>query len=697
MVQQPTRQTRAESFALFALLCLALALRLHGIGRDLPWVLEEAVPFKTAWWMWGFDPPGRFDLNPHTFGYPSLVFYLQFSGQAFTIAALAARGLVHSALDLRLLQLLDPTPFYLVGRSITALFGALTVLPTWALARRVAGARAAVAAALLIAIHPMSIAKSQLIDVDITLTFFVTLGMALAVALPERATVRSCLLAGIVGGLAASAKYPGLVLLAPLAVAVWRSPRTARSGPGSPVQASGTPHSPRRREKAAAGQPLRRRSAGRLARAGLVLAGTLLGFFLTSPYFLLDGHTVWRDFTAQWQNLTFRHFGIAEGPSYGAYAHDWFASIMGWPLGVASLSGLAYFGVRRRPWALVAGALFVSYVAIVGSWQMRAERYLLPLVPMGAVCAVALVEAATRVPFAARRRWAPWLLATICTLALAMPLLGMLATQWVPRPRDTRILAREWIEKHLAPGSFLGCEPYVLAPLSPLDMQDVKGELRAALESRGQLARLYAVQMIPVFVVVPERSAKFYSPATWRIADALVVTSSIRERYRQDPQRYAVQLAFYDTLEARWSKLVSFEPHGGPGPAITVYGNPAVTLPFARRRAMPPIDTTLPALGGLSGAEGFFYYNLGLNYEAFAFLPQAQESYLMALRFGQSEPDTYVHSAMRLVSTLWKQGRPQAALATAQVCVDRAPGRLQADQLAGFGAALAEGLVFSRP
>src|SRR5262249_37917944 len=62
---------RRTALAVLGLATLGLVLRFHGLGWGLPFVYEEAYPFKRSWDMWGWGD-GRFDLNPHFFNYPTL-------------------------------------------------------------------------------------------------------------------------------------------------------------------------------------------------------------------------------------------------------------------------------------------------------------------------------------------------------------------------------------------------------------------------------------------------------------------------------------------------------------------------------------------------------------------------------------------------------------------------------------------------
>jgi hypothetical protein len=323
---------------------------------------------------------------------------------------------------------------------------------------------------------------------------------------------------------------------------------------------------------------------------------------------------------------------------------------------------------------------------------MKADRYLLPLVPAGAVGAAALLEAgAAAVSRGGARRGAAFAAAGV--VALAGPLAARLPAHWATLRTDTRAQARQWIERHLPAGSMVATEAYGPELFSPLDLQGLDPEMSDALRSGGYFRRLYALQYVPMFQVEPERSAKYYALSHWGVADALVITDAVRGRYAAEPKRYGAQLAFYDSLEARWPKVASFEPRGGPGPAIAIHRNPAATLPFAARRPATPPDTAFAAHGPAAGSEGFFYYNLGVNHEVFVQVPEARRAYLLALRYGGAEPEVYADAGARLLGSLWSEGRRRAALALADELVRRAPGRRQAEQLAGLKSALLSGEI----
>jgi hypothetical protein len=683
-VSRPTTDRRV----LVGLVLLALALRLHGIDAGLPQVYEEAYPFKTAWTMWGWGPGHGLDLNPHWFRYPGLIIDLQFLGQGLLYLLLRATGAVHSTLDYRVLQQLDKTPFYLMGRSLTALLGALTVLPVFHLARRVAGRGPAVAAALLVAVSPPLIAKSQVIEVDAPLTLFVAWGLLAAVGLADALTRRRAITAGVVVGLAATAKYPGIVLIVPCLVAIALGAQTAPPAAGRPGR--GTP-----RQDTAIAWP------AAIGVTGLALLATV---FVTSPFLFLDHRSALADLAVEREHMRLGHFGSDLGSTWLTYARDWCTAVAGWPVALASLGGLGLFlAMRRRAWALVAGSFLLAYAALVSSFAMKADRYLLPLLPAAFVFACALAaELCARVEPPAPREvdrqagtaaasvrgrgigGRAGLALAVATALLALPALAGLPAHLASLRPDTRTLARAWFEANVPPGAFVASEPYGPPLLSPLELQAIDRDLLPALQRRGYQPKVYAVVSVPLFQVNPDRSAAFYDPALYRVADAFIVTGAVRDRYRREPARFSAQLALYDTLESSWERWREFPSNGGPGPEIVVYRNPAQTTPFARRRPLPGSPPTLRT-GAPTGGEAYFYYNVGLNYELFGFVGPALSSYLEGHRYAAADPVSATACAERAAGALARVGRTVDALALLERAAAQAPRPADAARLRAGG------------
>jgi hypothetical protein len=664
----PARRTLApETLALAALFLLALGLRLAGAGWGLPQVYEEATPVRVAWSMWAWGEPHGFDGNPHTFGYPSLIFYLHFLGQALLLGWLRLVGTIHTSTDARVLYALDKTAFMLVGRTISALFGAALVPATYALARRLAGKPAAWAAALLVALAPALVLRATEVEVDLPLAFFVTLGCLQALRLLERPTTRNGLWAGVLAGLAASSKYPGLIGVVPCALALALAPRerSAASAAAAPVPAETKGVRARRAPAAAAPRADATESTGARLRVLLVVLGvTALVFCITSPYVLLDRAEFWRDMANQREHMAQGHFGVEGGPAFLFNAQALAARLLGWPLALLALAGIVILaGWERRPRALVAASLPVVYLAIVGTWTMKADRYLLLVVPVGFAFACAAIAWGLERVGRVRARMAAPLAWTLVLVACASPL----ALQYVRgdllerfRP-DTRTEALRWIQQNVPEGALIAAEQYG-PDLANFTSPELMAEVAPRLAEISRRPRFYAVQFVPMFQVDAERSAAFYDLALYGAADLFVVTSSVRSRYVADPVRYARQCTFYELLQRRWPQAAHFASAGHAGPEISIYRNPDHAGWFPSR---PDTPEPVPAGDSNSGMENFFYWNLGVNYETAGHFGLASDAYRIALHYAPRNTDLelYASIAQRLAYSVLQTRSPEATLA----------------------------------
>lgn len=627
---------RLVASPLALILLVALVPRLAAIRWGLPDVLEEATPLRRAWDMWGWGPARSFDPNPHFFNYPGLTIYLQWIAQSLLLAWLRLTGIVHSVLAFRALYVTDPTAFLVTGRLVGVCFSLGTIAVLYAIGRRLGGRSGGIVAAGLLALNPVHVSQSVVVETDVPLTFFVTLAMLAALRILEAPDRRTSILAGIAAGLAASAKYPGALAMLPVFAA-----------------------------------QLATRGARRHIAATIGAAAA--AFVLTSPFVLLDARSFWRDLATEREHMRAGHFGLEAAPAWSWYGAAIVRRLLGWPAALLALVALAWNGVvRRRRWALVLAAFIVPFVAVIGSWSMRGDRYALPLVP-AALAACAGMAGAMPGGEPARR--------TVVPARIAIPLLtiALLAGCWQgwtalrDRVRPAaHTLARRWIETHVPAGAMIVSELSGPRLVGPLELAPLEAELRDVIlgEGSGPSTRrppVYAVQLIPMFQVEPERSAPFYDPALYAMADYIVVMGQVAGRYRAEPERFPRQLEFYASLERDFTRAAWFRDPGGRGHDVTVYANPASRAAFAKRARVPG-PAALRA-GTESGEETFFLYNLGLNYEMFGFPDAAIASYASALRFSAWRPGIFANVALGMARCLAMTGRgaeAEAFLATTE-------------------------------
>jgi 4-amino-4-deoxy-L-arabinose transferase-like glycosyltransferase len=634
--------------AAFAVVSVAAAVRLYGIDWGLPHLFEEATPLRRAWEMWGWGAQRQFDPNPHFFNYPSLMLYVHFVGQGLLLLGMKLVGAIDSTLDARLMYLLERTPFVVAGRLITTGFALGTVWLAYAFGRRVASPAAGLLAAFCLAVNASHVAQSQLVSVDVPLTFFVLLSLWFAVRLVETPDRRCYVLTGIAAGLALSTKYTGVFLVVPVVAAHF----IARRVHSQPDAVGARP------------------SWRRITLTGVVALAT---FALTSPYVFLDFPTFWNHMLLERQHMTLGHFGLDSSQSWLFYARALSGRLLGWPLAILSAAGLVRGVIRRRPWALILGSFVLIYWLVIGSWEMKADRYALPLLAPLILFASAVVADVARIrEWRFGPRWLPGAAAAVLALAMVVPVFAQYPAHFERLEPDTRVAAGEWIEAHVPAGSFIVWEYYGPDLLQPVEVWSQDVDVRRVLVSGDTGRPLYAVQTLPMLQFAPERCGVFYDLSLYEMADYVITTSNVRGRYESDRTRFARQVAFYRELEATYDRAIEFGPDGMTGPTITVYRNPRHDRPFAQRRPEAPRNLD-PRGDEPSGQEGNFYYNFGLNYEAFRHYDLALDSYMRAFRYPMNPPARFYDLSVSVARTLGLTGRSEQAVEFLDLAVRAAP------------------------
>ncbi len=402
---------------LLAVAASALAVRVFGLDFDQNHFFhpdERAI--GDAILKLSFRP---LQLNPHFFAYGSLPFYVT-RGFSSLLAALSGRdwfvsydGIVH------------------VGRFLSALAGALTVVVVAAVGRRLYGQKTGLLAGLLLALAVLHIQTSHFAATDVTLSLFVLLALAASGRLARRGRFGDALLAGALTGFAVATKASAAPLVLPLAVAVFLACRPARAW---------------------------RRGTLLLAAGG---GAALAAFFLGEPYAFLDFHEFWRSLSEQ--GAMVRHAGTLPYtnqyvgvPNFLYEAREIVLWGLGPLLGVtalwASARRIAFFRkLSDVEWVFV--SFFVPYVLLTCTFDVKFPRYLLPVYPLLALWAAAfLTEKAERgragriLRAAVVGGTAVWALAFMSIYT--RPHSSVTASEWFHDavPEGARVLEEDWDE-----------------------------------------------------------------------------------------------------------------------------------------------------------------------------------------------------------------------------------------------------------
>ena len=200
---------------LVAILVAGFVVRIWGISFGLP--LRESRPDETivVTQSLGFFSG---DLNPHSFSYGSFYKYVLFILYIFYFLIGKVTGKYSEVSDLFNEFASDPTSFYLIARCVSALLGTATCFVLYKLTERLFDRKTALVASFFLSLSYLHVRDSHFGTVDIPLTFFVMVALLFIIKSYEDKTTKSYLISGMLGGLATSIKYNGLIVIVPMIV-----------------------------------------------------------------------------------------------------------------------------------------------------------------------------------------------------------------------------------------------------------------------------------------------------------------------------------------------------------------------------------------------------------------------------------------------------------------------------------------------
>ena len=561
------RRLGVAGVLLIAVLALALALRLKGVTWGLPYSFvnsDESVVVPKAF------AAARGHLDPQFFYYPSLFFYLV--AALFVAAAPVWWVLGHGNFLAQTSFVVDPGPYFLLGRLLSVFMGTASVYLVYRLGRVAFGRPAGLLAALFLAVVPLHVAYSHMAVTDMTaaalsLLAFVFLqratggaragdgiaagssGAADAPAGKHAGRVaaggrRWLILGAVAAGLATSTKYNLGMLVLPATIAA--------------VYAC--------REEAG-----RRVAAG--ARAALVwlrllglrvYAPMLAAFVLGSPFVVIDAPHFIRDFVRQnkimdrgW--LGFEHVG--NGVWYNLSTN--LGGALGVILLVLAIAGVGWALWRRTRFDVIVAPYVILYFAYIGTWKELADRYMLPIIPLLILLGVRLCVEVVGLRPSVRRVVAP-LVGVVLLAAFALPLASSVAFDRQLSGADTRAVAKEWIEANVPAGALIAVENY--GP--PLVREDQLPHYRdAGLDP-------VAYRLVRLKLPTPGLPDQSRDLERLRLqgVDYVLISSRVYERVKAAADVYPAIVEFYRRLDAEAELVKEFRPGPGErGPVLRLY------------------------------------------------------------------------------------------------------------------------------
>jgi len=521
---------------------------------------------------------GMGDFNPHYFNYPALCMYLLFLlyGAYYFVGHLA--GSFQSVADFQKMFFTDPSGFFLVGRIWVALTGTAVVAMLYFLGKKAFGdRRIGLLSALFFAPLPYFVFYCHFVVTDILLLFFLLLSYFFIIRISREGKTINYLLAGATAGLGIATKYSPVFLAVPILLAhiifmVSHKKRLISISSMLPLL--------------------------------LAFGAMILFFFIGSPYCFLD-------FGNFYDSLQFRAlygkestFGTGTGSAWLDYprllfSHSFLILNRIDLMGIIFIGGLvwAFFRRTKEDFLLLCYPL-ILYLTM-GRWTAGSSRYALPLVVFLAIWgARAVVNISDR----CRRSklnlgWLRTLVYGFVFLAVGLNLLNTILMNHKLCRKDTRTLAREWIEERITPGTPIALEWDTEATVqlweTPDDIQEKinsykTGETGTIHHSPEQMATVHQMRLN----AVPEKNYRIIrmggmdqtrvKPANYSIQElrengAKFLVTSGQVTWIFDTARakeiYPEQVKFYRQVDKDLLLIKIFQPNhlNVPGPVIKIY------------------------------------------------------------------------------------------------------------------------------
>lgn len=518
------RYIKSQSFLLLILITfLGFGLRFLKIGFGLPDITfsnEEITCYPTLNMIsQGF--------NPRHFIHPNFYYYLWvFFDLAFIVLSLAL-GNFKTPYDAWVLYKTDPTPYFLIGRSIAAILGTATIPLTYLIGKRIFNEKTGIIGAFFMSIGFIHVQWSQIAYMDVPLTFFIALAFIFSLKAYETQENHSFILAGIFSGLACSTKYHGAPCLVwgPLAVYLAHFDQQK-----NPLLVLGN------------------------KKTLLFFFSALLGFTIGTPFWILD----FPEFKRQFLMMTdwFRphgggHIGIQGDWNWRYYLFTTLPYSVGLPVFLAGISGLflLFFRMTRRILFFLSYPLL--YFAVAGVTRICQAKYMMSILPFFSILAAFSLMLFIENFVQHKKPW-PQIALILISLAVGLPsFVNVVRYNYLKNFPDTRRQAIDWVDQNIPPQSKLLVSHNTLwhrVSRGPqfIDLDPSLNDQKRRNESELKSLEEYQKQGFD-YLVLDE----------WQLG-RLFITEASNPRFRETIKRYQ---QFLSDLKENGHLIATFSPY----------------------------------------------------------------------------------------------------------------------------------------
>jgi hypothetical protein len=274
----------------------------------------------------------------------------------------------------------------------------------------------------------------------------------------------------------------------------------------------------------------------------------VVAFAVTTPYFFLDWSAA-RASLARESASDVAHGGLSPVGNLHWYLGRAIPNAITWPTALLAVTGIVVTLVaRREPRRLVLLTAVTTFMLAISLSNLHWERWPLPILPIVVLFAAEGMAWLTSALGArlGRTKLSPAFAVTGITLVALLPAKDVIQLNVRESRPSTRVVARQWMEAHVPPGSTVVKE----LKTAPLDHTNLHWLERDTLTRDGWTLDRYVDDGYRYFVT----------------------NSGISSPFTSKPWRYPAQARFYRELRRDGCLLHVFHPDSyRDGPRIRIY------------------------------------------------------------------------------------------------------------------------------
>ncbi|MDY6853864.1 MAG: glycosyltransferase family 39 protein [Thermodesulfobacteriota bacterium] len=193
---------------------------------------------------------------------------------------------------------------------------------------------------------------------------------------------------------------------------------------------------------------------------------------------------------------------------------------------------LTLYRKRREDFIILSFVFF--YFIVIGFGKFKWERYIITLMPFVALYAGMFLHTliGTQLLSKTSANTKNTFLLCITLVLIALPTINIVRYDYLLTQKDTRVIAKEWVEKNIPPGSKVGQDSYT-------------GELSHEL---FQVTKMFSISSTP-FTYYRENGYQY-----------LLVSDTQYKRYLAEPDKYPGNVEFYKNLFAECKLIKEVKP-----------------------------------------------------------------------------------------------------------------------------------------